>query len=126
MRSRRVLVAVAFVVVFAVAFIVFRIQADPLRRPDSEIRASLIAKTPIGSTREHVLAAIERERWRGHPEYRGIYRAEVEHHSYFGYGAEISSYAPFFILPCHSSAYWLFGPDDRVTDVFVSRWCEGF
>ena len=125
MRSRRVSIAVAVVVVLSAAFIVFRIQADPLRRSDSEIRASILAETPIGSTREHVLATIERERWRGHREYRGIYRPELQHHSYFGYGAEISVYAPFFILPCYSSAYWLFGADDRVTDVFVSRWCEG-
>ena len=125
MRSRRVSIAAGVVVVLAAAFIVFRIQADPLRRSDSEIRASILGKTPIGSTREHVLATIEREGWLGHREYRGIHRPEVEHHSFFGYGAEISSYAPFFIFPCYSSAYWLFGADDRVSELFVSRWCEG-
>ena len=125
MRSHRVLTAVVVVVCLAVGFIAFRIHADPLRRPDSEVRAKVLEKTPIGSTREQVLTTIEREGWRGHREYRGVHRREIEQHSYFGYGAELVSYAAFFIFPCRSSAYWLFGPDDRVTDVFVSSWCEG-
>ena len=125
MRSHRGLTIAVSFVCLTVAFIVFRMQADPLRRSDSEVRASLLEQTPIGSTREQVLATIERERWRGHREYRGVYRREIEQHSYFGYGAELASYAAFFIFPCRSSAYWLFGADDRVTDVFVSSWCEG-
>jgi len=75
------------------------------------------------------MATIEREHWSGHREYRGTFRHEIEHRRYFGYGAELGAYRaffpPFFIWPCHASAYWLFGADDRVTEVFVSKWCEG-
>ena len=102
---------------------------NPPRGSDAEIRAWVLQQTPIGSTRKHVMATIQREHWSGHAWYWGGGSDEWAHHRYFRYGAELGTYhafyPPFFIWPCRVAAYWLFGPDDRVTQVLVSQACEG-
>jgi hypothetical protein len=101
----------------------------PLGQPDAKVRAWVIQKTPIGSTRQRVMQVIVQRGWSGHREFRGVGNREVLNHRYGSYGAELGSYHrfffPCFIFPCHASAFWLFGPDDQVTDVYVSSWCEG-
>jgi hypothetical protein len=130
MKPRRVLAAVLLLLAVGFLFAYASYARNPLTRSKSEVRAWLLQKTPIGSTREQLMVTIEREHWEGHPEYRGEFHPEVElaarnlHRQYPGYGAELGTYGPFF-LPCHASAYWLFGADDRVTEIFVSKWCEG-
>jgi hypothetical protein len=134
-KPRRVFAAVLLLLAvgFLFAFAYGSYARNPLTRPKSEVRAWLLGKTPIGSSREQIMATIEREHWEGHPEYRGEFHPEVDlaarrlHRQYPGYGAELGPYyfPPFYFWPCHASAYWLFGADDRVTDVFVSKWCEG-
>jgi hypothetical protein len=75
------------------------------------------------------MTTIEREHWSGHDWYWGSGGQEWAHHRYFKYGADLGTYRaffpPFFIFPCRAAAYWLFGPDDRVTQVLVSSACSG-
>jgi hypothetical protein len=101
----------------------------PLGHSDAEVRVWVLQKTPIGTSRQQVMAMIANEGWSGHREFRGVGDRKVFNHRYGSYGAELGSYHrfffPFFIWPCHASAFWLFGPDDRVVDVYVSSWCEG-
>src|SRR5437868_3885403 len=119
MKPRRLLVGILIFLALAFLSAYASYARNPLTRSKSEVRAWLLGKTPIGSTREQVMATIEREHWEGHPEYRGEFHPEVDlaartlHRQYPGYGAELGTYGPFF-LPCHASAYWLFGADDRV------------
>jgi hypothetical protein len=133
MKPRHVLAAVLVLLTVGFSFAYASYVRNPLTRSKAEVRAWLLRKTPIGSTREQIMATIEREQWEGHPEYRGEGHPEVElaarhlHRQYPGYGAELGPYyfPPFYFWPCHASAYWLFGADDRVTEIFVSKWCEG-
>ena len=122
-------IAVVFLLLAAICLFAYQSCArNPLRRSDAEIRTRLLEKTPIGSTREHVMSTIERERWAGHPEYRGVARREIEHVRYFSYGAQLGTFRALyfpFVFPCDVEAYWLFGADDRVTEVFVSSYCHG-
>jgi hypothetical protein len=128
LKARSVVIAVVLVLALACSLAYESCAQNPLRHSEADVRAWLLQKTPIGSTREQVMATIVREHWSGHREYRGTFRREIEHHPYFAHGAELGTYrvlSPLFIWPCHASAYWLFGANDRVTQVFVSKWCEG-
>ena len=129
MKPRRVVITSVIVFAVVCAFAYQSCTRNPLRRSDAEIRAWVLQKTPIGSTREQVMATIEREHWNGHEYYWGTGSREWEHHHHFKYGADLGGYhsfwPPFFIFPCRAAAYWLFGPDDRVTQVLVSSGCSG-
>jgi hypothetical protein len=100
---------------------------------DAEIRAWVLQQTPIGSTRKHVMATIEREHWICHPWYEGSGGSEARewgrHRYHFKCCGEVGSYhafyPPFFIWPCRVVACWLFGADDRLAQVLVSQACEG-
>jgi hypothetical protein len=103
---------------------------NPLRGSDAEIRAWVLQQTPIGSTRKQVMATIEREHWSYQSWFVGSNGIrEWGHHRYFKCCAELGSYhaflPPFFISRCRAFACWLFGPDDRVTQVFADSGCEG-
>ena len=129
MKPSRVVIAVVLVLAGA-SLLAHEICArNPLRRSNTEIRAWVLQKTPIGSTRKQVIATIEREHWSGHAYYWGTGSSEWKHHQHFKYGADLGSYhsffSPFFIFPCRAAAYWLFGPDDRVTQILVSSGCSG-
>lgn len=126
-RSRYyiVLLLVAGICLFAY----YSCARDPLRRSEAEIRALLLEKTPIGSTREHVMATIDAEHWVGHPEYRGSFKRELHFVPKFSYGAQLGRFhaffPPVFVFPCDVEAFWVFGGDNRVTDVDVSSYCHG-
>jgi hypothetical protein len=125
MRARRVVTAVLISIgVIGVAGIAAELSLNPLRRSDNEIRKWVLQKTPIGSTREEVMAVIAKEGWEGHPEFRGTDEPGLFTRGISFYGAELGSYQS---LPwrCRSNAFWCFGPDDELTYVFVSSWCEG-
>jgi hypothetical protein len=125
MRTRRIVTVVLISIgVIGVAGIAAELSLNPLRRPDSEIRKWVLRKTPISSTREHVMAVIAQEHWEGHPEFRGVPPPDLSTRGANSYSADLGSYQG---LPwrCRADAFWSFGADDKVTDVYVSSWCEG-
>jgi hypothetical protein len=103
----------------------------PLKGSAAEIRARVLEKTPLGSTRKQVMGTIEREHWSCHRWFVGDGDGSREwgHHRHFKCCAEVGSYheffPPFFIFPCRAFACWLFGPDDRLTQVLASSACDG-
>ena len=129
MKLRYAIAAVVLLLTCACLFAYRSCARNPLRGSEPELRSWLLEKTPIGSTREHVLGTIDGERWIGHPEYRGFVRRELQHVPYFSYGAQVGRFRaffpPVFVFRCDVEAFWVFGPDDRVTDVFVSSYCHG-
>jgi hypothetical protein len=125
MRIRPVVTAALISIgVIGVAGIAAELSLNPLRRSDTEIRKWVLQKTPIGSTREHVMEVIAKEHWEGHPEFRGVPPRTPLPPSDRCYGADLGSYQG---LPfrCRADAFWIFDADHRVTDVYVSSWCEG-
>jgi hypothetical protein len=125
MRVRRtVSVVLIGIAIVGVAGIAADLTLNPLRRSDSEIRKWVLQKTPIGSTREQVMAVIAKEHWGGHPEFRGSPPRGPLPPPEWCYGADLGSYQG---LPfrCRADAFWTFDFHDRVTDVYVSSWCEG-
>ena len=106
-----------------VAGIAAELVFNPLRRPKEKIQEWVLEKTPVGSSRQHVLAVIQREGWAGHPEFRGVVPKEAPRGISF-YGADLGSYQG---LPwrCRADAFWGFDANDRVIDLYVSSWCEG-
>jgi hypothetical protein len=129
MKPHRVVIVVVLVLAIGCLLAHESSARNALRRSDAEIRAWVLQKTPLGSTRKEVLATIEREHWSGHSWYVGPGSPEWEQHRYFKYCAELGTYRsffpPFFVFPCRVFAYWLFGPGDRVIQVFVSSACSG-
>ena len=129
MKALRAILVVALLFTGVLLFAHQSCARNPLRRSDGEICAWVLEKTPVGSTRKDVMSTIEREHWTGHTWYVGPGNPEWEHHRYFKYCAELGTYhsffPPFFIFPCRVFAYWLFGPDNRVTQVLVSSACSG-
>jgi hypothetical protein len=125
MRTRGfITAAVISIGVIGVAGIAAALSLNPLRRSDSEIRKWVLQKTPIGSTRDDVMAVVAKEHWEGHPEFRGVPPRTPLPPREKCYGADLGSYQS---LPwrCRADAFWTFGVDDRVADVYVSSWCEG-
>jgi hypothetical protein len=125
MTVRRILTIVLIGIgLIGIAGIAAELSLNPLRRSDSEIRKWVLQKTPIGSTREHLMTVIAREHWEGHPEFRGVPPRDLSTRGANSYGADLGSYQG---LPwrCRADAFWTFDADDRVVDVYVSSWCEG-
>jgi hypothetical protein len=96
LKARSVVIAVVLVLALACSLAYESCAQNPLRHSEADVRAWLLQKTPIGSTREQVMATIVREHWSGHREYRGTFRREIEHHPYFAHGAELGTYRAFF------------------------------
>lgn len=103
---------------------------NPLKGSEAEIRAWVLEKTPLGSTRKQVITTIQREHWSYLPYFVGSSGVrEWGNHRHFKCCGELGRYhafyPPFFIFPCRAFACWLFGSDDRLTQVFTSSGCEG-
>ncbi len=132
MSTRRlflVLLVLAGVCLFAYQ----SLARNPLKGSAAEIRAWVLEKTPLGSTRKQVMTTMEREHWSYQSYFTWSGSAsgmrEWGHHRHFKCCAELGSYhafyPPFFIFPCHAFACWLFGPDDRLTQVLACSACDG-
>jgi hypothetical protein len=109
-------------VVLGIGGVVVTFESNPLRRSDEEIRKSILQKTPIGSSRQQVMAVIAKEPWIGHEGYIGV--GEPPSEGITLYGAELGSHWG-LLGPCHAHAYWSFDAADRLVAVHVTSWCEG-
>jgi hypothetical protein len=125
MRSRRVITVVLIAIgLLGTAGIAAELSLNPLHRSKNGIRKWVLQKTPIGCTREHVMAVIAKEHWEGHPEPRGVALPTPPPPRERFYGAGLGSYQG---LPfrCRADALWIFDADQRVADVYIGSWCEG-
>ena len=91
MKALRTILVVALLFTGVLLFAHQSCARNPLRRSDAEIRAWVLEKTPVGSTRKDVMSTIEREHWTGHTWYVGPGNPEWEHHRYFKYCAELGT-----------------------------------
>ena len=81
--------------------------ARPLHRSEASIRASLLRKTAIGTSKQEVQAFITAEGWWSSPNKDGGIWA------YFGrYG---------FLSDWRVSGLWTFDKNDRLVDIFVEK-----
>ena len=60
---RWALIILAVTVISIVAAITIRIKSNPLRQSDGDLRAWLLAKTPLGSSSNEVRSVLEQHGW---------------------------------------------------------------
>jgi hypothetical protein len=103
----------------AFAGIIAALDSNPLRRSEGQIRQWVMQKTPLGSSREEVMAAIAKEPWLGHPKFGGVGTPP----SVTDIDAKLGSYQG-FPWYCRVDAYWSFDSQGKLTDVHVIRGCD--
>jgi hypothetical protein len=119
---RRPGVIIGAAVVLLVGSLVAKVMLNPLRRSEVGVQKWLLAQTPLGSTRDEVLRAAVRHGWKVHPEYRG--RFINRSIPVGGFGAELGTYTG--VSDTKVDAYWRFGVADKLVEVYVNKWREGF
>ena len=95
---------------------------NPLRRPENDIREWLLHQAPLGSSRQDVMVLIAKRAWKFHPEYRGRFINKSV--PVGGVGAELGTYLG--VRDVKVDAYWKFGVSDKLAEVYVNKWQEGF
>ena len=90
--------------------------SNPLRRSDASVRAWLLTKTPLGSSRAEVRAVLEQQGWQ---EAR-FHQTRPSPAADPFLGGEIGSYQGF---PWYTSvrALWEFDSSDRLVDIRIQR-----
>ena len=109
-------------IMLLVGFPVAKISLNPLRRSEDGIRKWLLQQSPLGSSREQVLVVAAKRGWKVHPEYRG--RFINKSIPVGGFGAELGTYIGW--SDTKVDAYWKFGGTDKLAEVYVNKWREGF
>ena len=94
-------------------------QSNPMRRSESEIQEWVLQKTPLGSSREEVMAVIAKEPWLGHSKFGGVGTPS----SVSDIGAQLGSYQG-FPWHCRVDAYWSFDDQGKLIKVHVIRGCN--
>ena len=120
MRHYGVIMSAA--VVLLVGSLAAKVMLNPLRCSDVDVQKWLLAQTPLESSREQVLRVVARRGWKMHPEYRG--RFINGNLPVGGFGAELGTYTG--ISDTKVDAYWRFGVTDKLVEVYVNKWKEGF
>lgn len=97
---------------------IFSIVNDPVRRPDAEIRAEMVAETPPGSSIEEVKAFVEKR----FGKVRVIERMTGGKSINVCYG----TYATFRQFPWATvvDIIWYFDKDAKLESVHISRWTD--
>jgi hypothetical protein len=113
---------IAAAMILAVGFPVAKISLNPLRRSEDGIREWLLQQAPLGSNREQVLVVVAKRGWKMHPEYRGRFINKTI--PVGGFGAELGTYMGW--TDTKVDAYWKFGAEDKLVEVYVNKWREGF
>ena len=108
--------------VLLVGIVAAKVMLNPLRRSESGVQKWLLEQTPLGSTREQVLVVAAKRGWKVHPEYRG--RFINRSLPVGGFGAELGTYTG--VSDTKVDAYWRFSVTDKLVEVYVNKWNEGF
>jgi hypothetical protein len=119
MKSVIIIIAALLIVVSGVAA---KVLLNPLRRSEDGIQRWLLEQTPLGSSREQVLVLVARRGWKMHPEYRGRFINKSV--PVGGFGAELGTYIGW--RDTKVDAYWKFSDANRLSEVYVNKWKEGF
>ena len=120
MRRQELIVISA--VVLLVGIFAAKVMLNPLRRSEVGLQKWLLAQTPLGSTREEVLRVAVRRGWKVHPEYRGRFINRSV--PVGGFGAELGTYIG--VSNTKVDAYWRFSVSDKLVEIYVNKWKEGF
>jgi hypothetical protein len=97
---------------------------NPLRRPNAEIRDSLLREVPLGSSPAQVKELIERKRWHYKGEsWGGVQSPQYALKGVHQMGAALGDYHTLF-TPCHVCASWGFD-HEQLVDVRVDSACDG-
>jgi len=110
------------VVAIGIGSIAAGLLLNPLRRSENDIREWLLHQAPLGSSRQDVMVLIAKRAWKFHPEYRG--RFINKSIPVGGFGAELGTYLG--VRDVKVDAYWKFGVSDKLAEVYVNKWQEGF
>jgi len=121
MKHRAILIIIAAFVI-AVGGMAAKVLLNPLRRSEDGIQKWLLHQTPLGSSREQVLVVIARRGWKMHPEYRGRFINKSIPTG--GFGAELGSYIGWRDVKV--DAYWKFSVTNKLDEIYVNKWEEGF
>jgi hypothetical protein len=100
----------------ALAVVVIRLVANPLRQPDDKIRDSLLALTPLGAPSREVKAFLDSRGW--HDEGWQATDPSLAQKPFLG--GVIGGYQGF---PWYVDvlAFWEFNAEDRLTDIRIHR-----
>jgi hypothetical protein len=120
MRHQGIIVSAAAVLL--VGILPAKVMLNPLRRSEGGVQKWLVAQTPLGSTREQVLVVAAKRGWKVHPEYRGRFINKSV--PVGGFGAELGTYIG--VSDTKVDAYWRFSVTDKLVEVYVNKWREGF
>jgi len=113
MRLTRVILVIAGVLVVALAA---AIASNPLRKSDADLRAWLLARTPIGTSLTDVRAMLDEHGWHE----AGFQQTLPLPASPPFLGGELGGYQGF---PWYTTVYafWEFDDDDRLKDIRFQR-----
>ena len=121
LMRRGVFIAVT-VAALGLVWVVASFVVNPLRGSESDIREWLLKQAPLGSTRNDVLVVVKKRGWKMHPEYRGRFIDRSV--PVGGFGAELGTYMG--VSDTKVDAYWRFSVADKLVEVYVNKWREGF
>jgi hypothetical protein len=126
MRSRTWLIVLlaAGILLAAGAFSVW-LAFDPIRRPPEQIHASILERTPLGTTVDDVRAFLDSEGWKYYPGdkeggFFWLYRNEHEVRGESAICARLGSYQglPWYVTV---DAVWVFDSDSKLIGVQVFK-----
>src|SRR4029077_20952383 len=121
---RRIVIALLALITSGVILANVIAARNPLRRPLSDIRESLLREAPLGSSPEQVKALVARNGWHYKGEsWGGIKSPQYPLQGVHQIGAALGDYRG-FPWPCHVWASWGFD-HEQLVDVRVDRGCDG-
>ncbi len=104
--------------------------ANPLRRSDASIKASLLRQTPLGSSRSEVGAVLERHGWldRNYSGTTGYYcQAPGDPARTVGVTSLAGNLGDYgFPFPTNVAVFWGFDRDDHLIDIWVWKTTDAF
>jgi hypothetical protein len=117
-----------FALVGVLAVMIFAITAsllNPLRKPPDQIRAYLLARTPLGTKKDDVRVLLQEKRWQRFPEKPESGAFSVYRRRHNGSGsraiyAELGGYQgfPWWVSV---SAIWVFDEEGKLIDVDIHK-----
>jgi hypothetical protein len=113
---RRANWVVGIVAVLALAVVVIRLVANPLRQPDDKIRDSLLALTPLGAPSREVKAFLDSRGW--NDDGWQVTDPPLAQKPFLG--GVIGGYQgfPWYV---NVAAFWEFDAEDRLADIRIVR-----
>jgi hypothetical protein len=107
---------ISILIAIAVGTLIFAIASNPLRKSDADVRAWLLAKTPLSSSSNDVRSAIEKRGW-----YTDGYRTTQPRPATDPFIAgDLGGYhgLPWYVFV---SAFWEFDGSNRLAGIRIQR-----